>query len=299
MEFIKFVKTLLPQFGKDRLVEDARICRTELETVTLVAYKDAVKALGTGTLKSKANEDFNRRFQNVVRQGVRGNVVARIDDYLERALKTIEVVEKAVNEEFEIEVVVAGITLYKASLIRMLELGSFISTFSLRFLNLIYINESAAVGAGDAYILQELSKGEIDFIDKHFEDFCVALSVIGQPDKTIVKTLETLPQILVNEKSEATMATVGAAKIDPLGLFRVRGFTYNPIYHIGLMVAEIQTERYKRAKDLKAVLELRLLHLERQRDGSNDAALDKEIHVIQSRVDGLSEKIRNFEESLK
>ena len=33
MEILKFVKSLLPTFGKDRLIEDARITRDELRKV--------------------------------------------------------------------------------------------------------------------------------------------------------------------------------------------------------------------------------------------------------------------------
>ena len=61
----------------------------------------------------------------------------------------------------------------------------------------------------------------------------------------------------------------------------------------------MQANRYKRAKELKSVLELRLLNLQQQQSGNADATLDREIEIIQSRIDSLDEKIRKAEGSVQ
>jgi hypothetical protein len=73
----------------------------------------------------------------------------------------------------------------------------------------------------------------------------------------------------------------------------------NPIYHIGLIVAEYQSNKYKENKELKSNLELRLMNLVSIRDtGQADPGVEREIEMVQSRIDKLSESIRKQEESV-
>jgi hypothetical protein len=62
-----------------------------------------------------------------------------------------------------------------------------------------------------------------------------------------------------------------------------------------MIVAEYQVARYKEKKELKSILELRLLNLKKTIDGSGDAALEKEINYTQSRIDKLNEQLRKAE----
>ena len=81
------------------------------------------------------------------------------------------------------------------------------------------------------------------------------------------KELKDIPEILVGGRTDSAIQAIGSNAADKTNAFAVQGFTYNPIYHIGLIVAEIQSERYKRTKDLKATLEMRLLRLQGQAGG--------------------------------
>ena len=90
-----------------------------------------------------------------------------------------------------------------------------------------------------------------------------------------------------------------ALPIYPLGVFQVQGFTKSPIYHVGLLVAEMQANRYKRAKELKSILELRKLNLIQSRTGTADTGVERELEILQSRIDSLDEKIRKTEESVQ
>lgn len=299
MNVMKFVAGLLPQFGKDRLEEDARICITELETTTLPAYKNALSMFSSEP-RSKELQDFTKQYAGQAKNFNKSHtLIESIAARLENVLTTAKYLERCVEKEFEGKVVVAGITLAKVNVLRALELCTFVSTYSLRFLNYAYVVETSALKSKN-YTGDDLSKGEIAMLERNFLGFITALNSVAKPEREIVKLLEDVPEVIVNSQSEAALATVSNAKIDPLNMFAMQGFAANPIYHIGLIVAEIQSERYKRAKDLKAVLELRMLNLQRQKDGSQpDAALDREIEVLQGRIDTLSEKIRKAEESVE
>ena len=66
-----------------------------------------------------------------------------------------------------------------------------------------------------------------------------------------------------------------------------------------MMFAEFQVSRYKEAKELKTNLELRRLYLESFRaSGQQDEGTQKEINIIQSRIDRCSEQIRKAEENV-
>lgn len=297
MEILKFVTGLLPQFGKDRMEEDLRIVRTELETITIPAFALAEEVFGK-PLKSREGQALEKSYRSSIgNMGRAATLVVSIREKLQEIVPVLAALENAIDKDFEKEIFVAGLTLRKANILRMLELSGFVSTFSLRLLNYIYILETAEAGTNASYVADSMSPGEIKRIKSNMFEFCLALKALGQPKEKIQKTLDAIPEVLVNAKGQAALAAFTADKIDPFGLFNVQGFTYNPIYHIGMMVAEYQFDRYKRARELKSVLELRMLHLQKVRDDNTDPGVEREIQVIQGRIDGLSERIRKFEES--
>ena len=125
------------------------------------------------------------------------------------------------------------------------------------------------------------------------------LKAFTEGNRDFVRTVRAVPDVLVNEDTEAALATFGALKIDPTGVHNLQGFAMNPIYHIGLIVAEYQSNKYKENKELKSNLELRLMNLVSIRDtGQADPGVEREIEMVQSRIDKLSESIRKQEESV-
>lgn len=299
MQLLKYVSSLLPQFGKDRLEEDLRICRTEFETVTIPTYKNAEIVFGKAA-SSKTIQTLEKAYRSgITNFGRAPTMVVSVRMKLEEIVPTLALLEKFVEKDFENEIFVAGLTLKKANILRMLELARFVSTYSLRLLNYLYILESQERGAESGYVDNNMSKGEIKLIETHVHEFCIALNALARPENQVEKILKEIPEVLVNAQGTAALSTFGSNKTDPFGAFRVQGFSYNPIYHVGLIVAEIQSDKYKQARDLRSVLELRLLHLQKLQDGTPDAGLDREIDVIQSRIDKLSERIRKAEESVQ
>lgn len=297
MQILAFVQSLLPKFGKDRLQEDINICRTELQNITIPSYTNAANVFDKPA--SKELQAFEKQWGSLIKVRAKGNMIASIKVKLEEVETTLGLIEKYTDSEFETEVVVAGMTVLKGTLVRMVEIADFVSTYALRFLNYAYISETTAVNGKPGAVGSDLSPAEIKLIKTHFIEFCIALNALSRPEKETEKLLTAIPEVLVNARGEAALKVFGEAKVDPLGVFQVKGFTGNPIYRVGMIVAEIQANRYKRAKDLKTVLELRMLDLQQSRSGQSDPALEREIDVIQSRIDSLDEKIRRAEESVQ
>jgi hypothetical protein len=85
---------------------------------------------------------------------------------------------------------------------------------------------------------------------------------------------------------------------DPMESAGLSGFVGSAIYAIRLPIAQWQNDRYEAAKSKKQQLELRLLYLQMQSKQKHDPAIEKEIAVVQDRIDGLEYKLRKTEEDL-
>jgi ABC-type phosphate transport system auxiliary subunit len=69
----------------------------------------------------------------------------------------------------------------------------------------------------------------------------------------------------------------------------------NPVYHVGMLVAEWQAARYKAAQEELRTLQLRKLNLEKKLEGKSDAKIEQQISYMQKRVDDLEYKIVKME----
>ena len=293
-----FSSELLPIFKKDRIIEDARIVQTELISYTVPAYKNSYELFKSNKIASKTIKDLEKRYFDRTGSKNPAGMVADIYTKLDRVVHVVETVSMAAEKQFESSIVVSGITLYKVSLIKALETSGFVSRYALRLLNYLYVLETEAVKAETSYTNKQLNKGEIKELDTYFYAFCDALRAFSRAGDNFQKELDKLPDVIVSPDAEATLSNFSSVKLDPLDLFTVNGFV-NPVYRIGMMVAEIQVTRYKEAKELKTALELRRMYLENQKNnGVEDEGMQREIDVIQNRIDRCAETIRKAEDKV-
>lgn len=295
---LNYASRLLPTFKRERIEEDGRILATELATNTIPAYESSVASFLPKDVKSKEVkrffEDYNREMGGSPARGMVADIALR----LTKISNVVDLVRMAAEKEFETSIVVDGITLYKVSLIKSLELCGFISRYALRLLHYFYILETAAARKEDGYTSTQISRGEVKELQSYFRDFCRALKALSRDDKSFQKDLESLPNVTVGPAAEATLANIPTNKLDPLNIFGVTGFV-SVVYRIQMMFAAGQVSRYKEAKDLKTNLELRKLYLDSiKASGQGDETLQREIDIIQSRIDRCAEQIRKEEEKV-
>ncbi len=287
----------MPRFTKDRLTEDARITLSELETIAIPAYGSALTILKPRSFSSSIVKDMEKTYKRNVKSAGSSNLLEAINDGLEVMLKNHKIIQDYVEKVFEDEVISAGVSVLKVNLIRLLELHSFCTRFSLKLLNYIYVLETAEVQANDKYVKESLSAGEIKWLDENFLTFCFAMGACTKSPKSVTDTLNAIPDLILSEGAEAAIASVGEAKADPFNVATL-GFSSSPIFHVRMVVANFQANRYKEKKELKTILELRLLNLKRNMEKNPDAALEREIEYVQSRVDRLDHYIREVEGSV-
>jgi len=302
MKILDFVHSLIPGLQKNQIAEDLRITISELEEVVTPSYRFASEYFKSNKLKSDANkalsETFYRNFDTLgssKQPSFVGDVYRRLEFLKENAVYLRNLVET----DFDELTVSEGMTARKVAVVRAVSAVSFISRFSTDLLNLAYVNESVHL---NAELSEEMSlpPAAVKHVERNMIYFATVLSDYGIPNKDLSKIIMTLPEVIVNQKTESTLKGLYSEKqLDPFRSAYIPGFTGSPIYHIRMLVAEWQSSRYKSSKDKKKTLELRLLHLKLQNENKADPKIQQEIDYVQGRVDKLERYLKSVEESVE
>lgn len=296
----KFMESLLPRLGKDRILEDIKITLQELETLVVPAVDQASDYLNTHKPKSDGNKALETLFYRTYKPRGRKGVAIFHDvrKVLPDLIKNLRTVEGMIEDIFEREVINEGLTAKKASLIRTAEAISFTSNYTLDLLNLYYVNEASEAGA-EVKESMSLAPVVVRNIESRIGRYAMTLNKWAIKPADFLRIVGKIPDVIIaSNNEEALKANYTEKDLDPFGSPLMQGFVGNPIYHIRLNIAEWQTRRYKSNKDKKKVLELQLLHLEYLNQGKNDPKLEKEIQYVQSRIEKTDRKIREAEESV-
>lgn len=299
MKIIDYFRSLLPNFEKNRVTEDARVTYSSLENSSIQSYKEAEKTFTSFTFKSKKVKELIVVFNRITGTAGKNNIVISISRLLNKLLEQQESVRERIENVFEDTVLTDGMGCLKGNLIRVLEVTAFISDYSTRLLNYIIINETAEVTGDENYVKDNIVPAEEKYIQDNFVNFCTFLKYLAIDKEKFVKTLDTIPDVLLNKDNAGVIGgTYGESKLDPLLICGFGPTVSNPIYKIRLVVAEWQLETYKERQELKKVLELRLLNLNLQLETTPNAQVEREIEVTQARVDKLTYHLRKMEEAV-
>lgn len=296
MRLSDFISSILPRLRKDEVLEDLRITAGELEKVVTPAYMDASKYLKTSKFESsEAQEAIKTFYRNYKTAHSDKNIVIEIYERIPNLLKNLQFVSEQNDDLLERDILKDGLTAKKAILIRAAEQLSFISRYSVDFLNYLLVMETLSKG-GQA-------ERSAPIIEKKLTDnvvnFARLLATYGKDPEDFKEAFDALPEVVINEKTYSALAAAYSAdKLDPMETLLMSGFAANPIYHIRLVVAEWQADRYKVYKDKKRMLELRLLQLKMLDDKNPDPKIEREIDYIQNRIEGIEFKMAKMEKSV-
>lgn len=293
MSFLTYVKTLLPSFSKNKIVASCEMTQTSIREHTLPAYQAAETLLKGAKFKSEVVRDFAKIYARDVDKsagGMIGSIRTRLDNSLV-ILNYIALNAKNIFSEVEASI---ALTYTKATYMRLVESAEFANTYARKFLNYVYILETAEADE-NASVKDSLTPAEIDWVNKNFIDFCLCLNIVGNSIAQIEKQMKELPDASITELSEKTFpTTLGVGKIDP---FQIRHLSaaVNPFYYFGMHRAESQAKRYKAAKEELELLQLRKLNLEQINAKKPDAKVQKEIQYMENRVAGLNYDVTKME----
>lgn len=295
MQLDKLINWLLPSFGKDRITEDLRITKGEIESLQ-TAFDHASQLFRHWKFKSETIQALDKQFAQLTESSKSDNLIVSIDKAFPVALKNLAQLEDLVLAHMGKTVAGKAITYKQATLIQYADAMYLFSKYARKLLNYILVKETEAMGAASEG--GALKEPDVEYIDKHFLDFCYAFKAItGKPERTLA-AIEDIPEAQVTSASLASMkSSVGITRLDPLKMGFL-GTRANPIYFFRVVVADFQMLRYKAQKEELTLLQLRKLNLERLNEGKQDAKVQKQIEYYQARVDELDYELRQREDNI-
>lgn len=297
MKAAQYLKSLLPNFGRDQVLEDLTITKDEIKEVTQPAFEQAARVFKGWKFKSKVLETQFQTFDRLVKHQGSLNPIQVIAAVWPAVLQNLDNKEEMVKKHFSEEIAGAGLTYFKSNILQFVEAAAFVSKFARKFLNYVYVYETAEYEGGDEEIATGLTPFDSEWVAANLISFCTALNVVSGNPQQVQKQMSEIPEITVTSDNESTLEhTVGLAKLDPMQM-RLIPLVMNPIYHVRMFVAEWQATRYKEAKEELKLLELRKLNLEKISEGKQDAAAQKQIEYMQGRVENQAYKLSKMEKA--
>lgn len=289
-----YIKSLLPRLRKDDILEDLRITKGELESskgmYALASAELTAIKWSYGELVD-LTKVFYRNYKSSVGKG------KNVTDDIAKALPNVLVNLGFINDQIEKiigeDVLNADLSAKKAILIRSCEYLAFISKYSYDFL--LYAVSSEAVAKKTATDVP-MSEAKLQFVKNNILQFSTLLTVYSKTPDKFKEDFNNIPDVIVSGDNVSTVASVFSnGALDPYGSVLQKGFIGSPIYHIRLIFAEWQADRYKVCKDKRQMLELRVMQLKLLQEDLNDPSLERQIEYLQGRIDKLDRKLADME----
>ena len=296
MKLQNFLNSLLPNFGKSRLLSDIDCIRKDLSETTLPPLKNIAQAFGMRKFKNEWVSNTDILFRRGVSFKYKGNFLNAINDAVGNMVTNVDTVESLVNDYYADEVVRDGMTLIRVNILQYLETMTFVLRYTRRLLVIVMTMEVEEFKAEVDKVDPDYTPAELAWITENMSGFITGLGIMAIDKVALDKQFKTIPDIAVNSATvDSTTAVIGTSKMDPFG-FGFIGVKANPIYHIRIAMAEYQVEQYKLSKEQKQSLEFKLLRLKQLDDGKENAKLEKQIAYTQERIDKLTYSIKQMED---
>lgn len=294
MNIQKYLSSLLPTFSKSRITGDLNDVKAELIQLTLPPLKTMVETLNQTKFSNEWADDVNTMFKSRSPVKFRGLFINAVYEILVGMEKNIPVIEDLVESYYSDNVMREAMSVMRVNILQYIETMSFVTRYSRRLCNMVLTMELDTLRGVEE---PSFNAGEMAWINTRREDYFTALALISNSRANLDTKFRAIPDMVVNESNIANVtATVGSTKIDPFefGLISAR---LNPIYHIGLMLAEWQSDRLNAAKAEKQALEFKLLALKTvELKKGTDPALQRRIDYVQGQVEELNYKLIKMEE---
>lgn len=293
MSIFNYLKSLLPTFGKDRILEDLRLSRTEFQDFRL-AFKEADKVLGK--LKSKQAQELGRVASNLGLSLKGGeSIVGFLSRNQENIIDNIDLMERLVKQEMPDTVAAQGLDLRQINFVQISEVMSFSARFS-RFLVSYLTRLEFDLVAEDKKleVSSDVMPYEHEAFEKGMMPFIVAMIQLSKPVTEVQEALASIPDMLVADTNYNVLkSTLGEKKIEPLGLTR-QDFEWNPIYHIRMNLVEGRELRYRECKAQLSCLQLQLARNRLAAQGKQDARLEREIAYLTNMINNVNSEIADL-----
>lgn len=296
MKIIQYLQTVSNLFGKSGVLEDLRLTRTQFNDMAEV-LKSADQRIGK--FRTKEMLTVQSAFTTVVRGASGKNLFGHIAANIHNIQGTIDALEAVVAGEFDERIASQGLDYRRATVLQLADALSFSARFTIKLLTHALKLETAAARE-DKKLPESATTSEMtfeeDFITDGLNPYVRVMAVLLQPSATNVDRLSAIPEILASNANYAQLRnTVGDAKLDPFGLGSTN-FRYNPFRAIGMGRVESKVARSREVEVELQMAQLRMMQLERSRQGKEDPNLEREIKYMQALIDELGRELEKLSE---
>lgn len=293
MSLSMFVAELLPQLSKVRMRDDLLAAKERIAVEVIPLLNSCVECFAKRDFKSSFVQHFEKELKNELHIRIKGNSIITINDIMGEVLKNCEMLDRLINKSEE-RFTKEAISILNVNIIQAIEGIDFIAKYTLRYLNLALTTEINALENRSEF--QGLQPAMVKWTIDNQIAYIKILAILSIKEADLSRKLSNMPDIVVSPDSANTIETANDEKdYDPaqLGFIPV---VLNPVYRLGMWIAEIQAARLSSIKAERDTVALRVVRLEQLLTDKNDPKIQREIDVYQNRLEKLEYTIKQKEE---
>lgn len=298
MNLTDYVKNMKATTDREAVVDSQNNTLQELTGKTIPLFMTAASAWKGRSFKSKEALEFEADYKRFV--GLRnGSMFGDMLQRLENMRSNMEFVSQESIKTLGPTIMRDNVTAQQATLLQTTDAVGFVTRMSRRLLETITIYETNAAGdMGKDYLSDNITKGELKFVQERFVEFATLMSTLGEEPRQFKKKFEDIPDVLIDPDQGIIDALLPKLKVDPYRM-GILASPFNLLFLVGKWWGEWQVSRYKEAKADLERIQARILLLEEIVAGKGNPSLEKEIELRRDEASSLTVKINKFEESLK
>lgn len=286
MSYLNAITPKFQTFNKKSFIKAVDFLYNSLEMETLPAFgtylTSNVKAIEKSKFLKTAFKLMNISGSNV-------KALEKLQEFFIELANTQKQIRKEVNTVSDV-LTDKVVSVKEATLVRIVEDFNFLNLYVLDFLYMPLIED------GDT----TYPKFKINGIREELPTFVQLYKYYNKKTDEILKELTQLPDINVTKVESAGSAGFLDTVINnfkALKLFgtSAKGFIGNPIYQIRMWLVDREIAKYELLKEKRKELELKILELRYQEQGTNDPSLKKQIEYYEDKLSGIEYEINKIE----
>lgn len=211
---------------------------------------------------------------------------------LENAIANAERMVNFVTEEFMDSSVSENLSAKKVLALKFTDSLSYVTNFYPDLIDVIVSHQLKQFGAGSETLV---TKATFKRVDSELRVLSEKLAFIGTTPREFESSFKKLADVAITESNESLVSNNLSKAFQGM---QIMGFNYSPILFIRRRIEDLRMWNHDRIKNNVQYLKLRTLQIENQLAQSPDPALEKELEIIKNRIDKLSYKISEFEDSV-
>lgn len=302
MQLFSYLKGLFHRITKGQIKASCDAVIESLQKHTLPAYVTASDLFKSRKLSSKEVQEFVKEFTKTVGMS-RGShsMVESIKVVLENTVTLMTQISHKSDTIFSDTESTLGMTFQKAMYLRLISAATFADDYARKFLDYVYLCETAHLDPSGSPLRNAMTPAQREWVEANFTNFCLVLAVLSNDSKDVFKEIDELPDAIVSEQSETTLAaSIGLKRIDPFGMHGLGlpitvKTSWNPFHLLGMFIADFRAAQYKCAKEELDLLQMRQLNLEKLIAKQPDARLQQQIEYLAERVAKLQYELHETE----